>query len=121
MNQQIRRWWFAIAVICILAACSKPDPSLILGQWKADSFAFDSLKVPIAPNIEITRNQLILKTPDGTPIQVLALAAIRADRDNIELEIEDALGVSLVFSIESPNRIHFQVPFIGADIAYSKI
>ncbi|MCA0325795.1 MAG: hypothetical protein LCH89_09360 [Proteobacteria bacterium] len=120
MKHHICRYLLVLATGCMLWACAKPDPTVILGNWKADAFAIDSLKVPIAPNIEVTRNQLILKTPDGLALQALSLSAIRAERNTIELEIKDALGVSLVFTIENPGRIHFKVPFVNRDIAFSK-
>lgn len=120
MNSRIIRWAIVLSTGGMLIACSKPDPTIILGKWKADSFANESLKIPIAPNIEVTRNQLILRTPDGTSIQSLALSAIRAEKDSIELEVKDALGISLIFTVESPSRIHFKVPFVGADITYFK-
>ena len=105
----------------MLAACSTPDPTIILGRWRADSFAFESIKIPIAPNIEVTRNQVILRAPDGSIVQGLALSAIRAEKDNIELELKDAMGMSLRFTVESRSRIHFKVPIIGTDIAYTKL
>lgn len=109
-----------LAIGGVLAACSRPDPTVILGNWRADSFAIEGLKVPLAPNFEVTRSQLILKTPDGVPLQALPLSQIRADGDTIELEFKDGLGVSLVFKVERANRVHFKVPLIGVDIAYSK-
>lgn len=109
-----------MAASVMLAACSKPDPTVILGKWKADSFALDSLKIPLAPNIEVTRSQLILEAPDGSHLQAFDLSAIRADKDGIELELKDGLGMSLAFKVESASRIHFRVPFVGTDIAFSK-
>ena len=101
-----------------LAGCSKPDPTVIIGSWKAESFAFESLRVPLAPNLEITRNHLILKSPDGTLIQKLALASIQAKKDRIELELKDGFVVSLEFTLENADRVHFKVPLIGTDIAF---
>ena len=121
MNRTLGTLTFTLAVSCTLMACTRPDPTIILGKWRADSFALESLKLPIAPNFEVTRNQLILKSPDGSLVQALALSEIRAERDSIELEIKDALGISLVFTVEGPNRIHFKVPFVGTNISYSRL
>jgi hypothetical protein len=120
MMRQSTCFSIILAVGCTIAGCSKPDPTIILGRWKADSVAFDGIRLPIAPNFEVTRNQLILKSPDGASVQALNLSAIRAENDNIELEVKDALGASLVFTVENPGRIHFKVPFIGTDIVFSK-
>jgi hypothetical protein len=121
MNSAKRHRQLAGLILALLlAGCSRPDPTVILGNWKADSFAIEGLKVPIAPNFEVTRNQLILKSPDGTPVQALALAQIRAESDKIELEFKDGLGISLEFTVERADRVHFKMPFIGTNIAYSK-
>jgi hypothetical protein len=121
MTKLSLRWPIALIVGCVLFGCAKPDPTVILGKWKADSFAFDSLKFPLAPNIEVTRNELLLLSPDGSLIQALPLAQIRAEKDTVEIELKDALGISLIFKVESANRVHFRVPVIGADLAYTKL
>lgn len=106
--------------LLMLVGCSKPDPTLIIGNWQAESFAIDSLKLPIAPNFEVTRNELVLKSPSGVPFQKLPLAAIKAQGETVELEFQDGFGVSLVFAVDSRDRIRFKVPVIGFDIVYSR-
>ena len=49
-----------LVLLLLLVACSKPDPTIILGNWRAESFTIDSLKLPIAPSFEVTRNEMIL-------------------------------------------------------------
>ena len=62
-GMNLTRFW-GLALILLLVACSaKPDPTIILGNWRAESFTIDSLKLPIAPSFEVTRNDLILKSP----------------------------------------------------------
>ena len=116
------RWtrvaWFAL--LFLLVSCSKPDPTLILGNWRAESFTIDSLKLPIAPSFEVTRNEMILKSPDGVPFQKLPLAAIRAEDTTIEIEFRDGFGVALVFIVDSRDRIRFKVPLMPFDIAYRR-
>lgn len=115
--------WFrvtAIALLVLLVGCSKPDPTVILGNWRAESFKLDSLNLPIAPSFEVTRNELILKAPDGTLIQKLPLAAIKAEGKTIEIEFRDGLGVSLTFNVDSRDRISFKVPLIGYLITYNR-
>lgn len=109
------------ALLVCLVSCSKPDPTVILGNWRAESFTIDSLKLPIAPSFEVTRNEMILKAPDGVPFQRLALAMIRAEGQNVELEFRDGFGVSLVFIVDSKDRIRFKVPLMPLDIAYKRI
>ncbi len=110
-----------LTLLVCLVSCSKPDPTVILGNWRAESFTIDSLKLPIAPSFEVTRNEMILKSPDGVPFQRLALATIRAEGQNVELEFRDGFGVALVFIVDSRDRIRFKVPLMPLDIAYKRI
>lgn len=105
----------------LLVGCSKPDPTIILGTWRAESFKLDSLNLPIAPNFEVTRNEMILKLPDGTSIQRLQLASITADKQSIALEFKDGMGVSIEFDVVTKDRIHFRVPLLGFPITYNRI
>lgn len=118
----MRRRHFPLVCLVGVAACGsrQTDPRLILGRWKSDGIDFESLHLPLSPDIEVTRNHLILKSPDGSTLKALELAAIRAERDSISLELRDAGGVALKFTVESDQRIHFRVPFVGTDIAFSK-
>lgn len=104
------RSFLCLVIFSILGACSKPDPSVILGNWRADSFRFDGLKLPIAPNLEVTQNELILRSRSGVPIQKLPLAAIRADDQTIELEFQNGFGVGVEFVVDSKDQIRFKVP-----------
>ena len=110
-----------LVLLLLLVACSKPDPTIILGNWRAESFAIDSLKLPIAPSFEVTRNEMILKSPSGEVLQKLPLAAIKAEGQTIELEFRDGLGVAIVFIVESRDRIRFKVPLVGLTIAYNRV
>ncbi len=111
----------AIPLLALLFGCSvKPDPTIVLGSWRAESFKLDGLNLPIAPSFEVTRNELILKAPDGTPLQKFFLSQIKAEGKTIEIEFRDGLGVSLTFDIdsESKDKIYFRVPVVGYTIAY---
>jgi len=108
----------ALMLVAFLAGCGRPDPTLILGKWRAESFVVEGLKLPIAPNIEVTRSELILRTPEGKPFQRLPISAIAAEGDRIELEFRDAFGVGLVFTVESKDRIRFGVPLTPMNVIY---
>lgn len=110
-----------LALLLSLIACSSPDPTVILGNWRAESYTIDSLKLPIAPSFEVTRNEMILKSPDGVPFQRLALAAIKAEGKTVELEFRSGVGVSIVFVVDSRDRIRFIVPLVGFTVAYNRI
>lgn len=109
-----------LVFISLLGACSKPDPAIILGNWRAESFRFEGLKLPIAPSFEVTQNELILKSPDGVPFQKLPLSVIRATGQTIELEFQNGFGVGVEFVVDSRDRIHFKVPLMPFDIAYNR-
>ena len=117
------RWLyiFVFALVLAIAGCSKPDPTIILGSWRAQSFQLESLKLPISPSFEVTRNELILKSPDGVLVQKIPLNAIRAEGKNIELEFKNGFGVSVEFIVESRDRIHFIVPIVAFDVAYDRV
>lgn len=109
---------FAIAMM--LCGCVEPDPTLIIGRWRAETFKLESVKLPIAPNFEITRNELILKSPDNVPFKKLPLSAIRAQGQTIELEFQNGFGIGLEFVIETRDRIHIKIPFTPIDIAFDR-
>ena len=111
-----------LALSVLLIGCStKPDPTVILGNWRAESFTIDSLNLPIAPSFEVTRNEMILKSPDGVPLQKLILSSIKAKDQTIELEFRDGLGVSVTFIVDSKDHIQFKVPLVGFTIAYNRV
>lgn len=110
-----------IALLAMLVACAKPDPSVILGNWRTESFKLDSLNLPIAPNFEVTRNELILKSPDSTILEKLPLAALRAKDKSIEIEFKNGLGVSIEFLVDTKDRVRLKVPFMPIDIVYNRI
>jgi hypothetical protein len=104
----------------LLVGCAKPDPTIILGKWRAESFKVDSLLLPIAPSFEVTRNELVLMTPNGEAPRKLPLSAIRAKEQSIELEFRDGYGVGIQFIVESKDRVHFIVPLASFDIVYNR-
>jgi hypothetical protein len=110
-----------LVLLAILLGCSKPDPTIILGNWRAESFKLEGVKLPIAPSFEVTRNEMILKSPDGVPFQKLPLAAIKADNHEIELEFRNGFGVSLVFVVDSRDRVRFKIPMTGLHVAFDRI
>jgi len=116
------KWFrlFGLFFAFILVACSKPDPSVILGSWRAESFKLDSINLPIAPHFEMTRNELILKSPDGAILQKIPLAALRARDNIIEVELKDGFGISFEFLVESRDRIQFKVPLMPFSIVYNR-
>lgn len=113
-------WFMAVLVVTLLAGCLKPDPTVIIGNWRAESFAVDSFKLPIAPNFEVTRNEMVLKSPDGAVLKRLPLSAIRAVGDTIELEFVDGFGMALVFVVEDRNALRFKVPMVPLTITFRR-
>lgn len=111
----------AMALATWVSGCSRPDPTVILGKWKAENYPFEGLKIPLAPNIEVTRNDLLLVNPDGVPFQRFPLSAIKAEGHEIDLELSGFAGIALAFKVENSERIHFRVPIIGSDIAFDKL
>lgn len=115
--------WARISVLILaatLCGCVEPDPAVILGSWRAESFKLESLKLPIAPHFEVTRNELILKSPNNVPFQTLPLKVIRAKGQTIELEFQNGFGVGVEFIVETRDRLHIKIPFTPIDFAFSR-
>ncbi len=112
---------FALLLLMLAGCFNRPDPTVILGNWRAETFKFDSVGLPIAPNIQVTRNEMVLKSPDGVPFKRLPLASIRAEGETIELEFREGFGVSVVFVVDSSEHIRFKIPMVGITVAFTKI
>lgn len=118
----------ALRLLCLcmavltLASCDlfefAPSKSSVIGHWKAESLGIDSLKLPIAPNVQITEDALILITAEGQsmiPIESIDLAG-----PEVTLNFRGGNGAGLSFAFESRDRMYFTVPLLGTKIYYDR-
>ena len=94
------------AVAAVLAACSKPAPSIV-GRWKSEGLRIDSLVVPLGPELLISERELFMP---GMETRV-PLAAIELGTN--EATLKTWVGVGWTFYFESADRIYADVPFAG--------
>jgi len=95
-----------IAIGFALAGCAKEDGSRIIGKWRAERMEVMSLKVPIGPHIEITREALTAGTGITIPI-----VDITQDGDKVTLETDALIGMT--FHFVEADRIYFELPVVG--------
>ena len=89
-----------------LAGCAKEDGSRIVGKWRAERFEMMSFKLPVGPELEITRNELSTGSEVSIPI-----SAITQVGDNVTLETTGSIG--LTFHFVEPDRMYFELPVVG--------
>jgi hypothetical protein len=97
----------AMALALAVQGCAREDGSRILGHWRAERFAVMSLKLPVGPELHITRDRLA----SADNALALPISAITQDDDEVTLETAGAIGLS--FHFVEPDRMYVELPFVG--------
>lgn len=87
-----------------LAGCSKQDGSVILGQWHAERLDLMGLKLPIAPDLAISRDKLSMQGQD--------LPITQIEQDGDEVVIDTAGGIGLTWHVVDEDRIYVKFPLL---------
>ena len=109
----LARLWLSVLLL-VMAACVQPELRSIEGHWVAENFRLQGIKLPIGPNLHITSNSISM----GGGIPAAPLVGIELQRDEVSLKTE--MGVDLVFTFESKDRIFFEMPLLGYRIYYQR-
>lgn len=108
-------WVLWLAFLVMMTGCGQsPDPRVIEGHWVAEAFRFESIGLPIGPDLYITQNQLVL----GSGKEPVILQSITAEGDSITLLT--AVGIDIIFTFESKDRMYFSIPLVGHRIYYNR-
>lgn len=92
-------------LVLAIAGCAREDGSKIIGHWRAERFQVMSLKLPIGPELTISRDTLKAGSELTVPIE-----AITQDGDEITLDMPMHVGLS--FQFVDDDRMYVDVPFI---------
>lgn len=92
------------AVLAALAGCAKQDGSAILGRWHTERFDVMGLKLPVGPDLTISRDKLSMQDGD------LPISAIEQNGDEIVLDTVGGIGVT--FHVVDADRVYIQVPLL---------
>ncbi|MGI4842313.1 MAG: TPR end-of-group domain-containing protein [Janthinobacterium lividum] len=92
-------------LVLATAGCAREDGSKIIGHWRAERFQVMSLKLPIGPELTISRDTLKAGSELTVPIE-----AITQDGDEITLDMPMHVGLS--FQFVDDDRMYVDVPFI---------
>ena len=104
--RQAARAALAMALVLAIQGCAKQDGSRILGHWRAERLAVMSLKLPVGPELHITRDRLASADNEIA----LPIATITQDGDEVTLE---TAPVGLSFHFVEPDRMYVELPFVG--------
>jgi hypothetical protein len=104
----------AIALALAMQGCAREDGSRILGHWRAERVAFMALKLPLGPELHITRDRLA--SADGE--LALAITAITQEDDEVTLDTQANIG--LTFHFVEPDRMYVELPLLDK-IYYRRI
>jgi len=94
----------AALAVAALAGCAKQDGSAILGRWHAERFDVMGLKLPVGPDLTISRDKLSMQDGD------LPISAIEQKGDEIVLDTVGGIGVT--FHVVDADRVYIQVPLL---------
>jgi len=94
----------ALSLACTLPGCAREDGSRLLGRWRAERFEVMGLKLPVGPDLNITRDQLA-----GGEL-MLPVAGITQDGDEVTVDTEANIG--LTFYFVEPDRMYVKLPFL---------
>jgi hypothetical protein len=89
-----------------LAACAKEDGGRIVGTWRAERLEVMSLKLPVGPELRISREALTTAGDVKIPI-----AGITQDGDEVTLDTDAMVGMTFYF-VEA-DRMYLDVPLLG--------
>ena len=110
--RSFRLFWCAAFAVALLAACSGGVPSEISGKWRSEKLSLGAISLPIAPNIEFSRNSMLLDK-ESSPVDSY-------EKAGNQVTVNLASGASLTFQIESPDSLSFAIPFLGP-IIYHRV
>jgi len=96
----------ALALAGTLPGCAREDGSRLLGRWRAERFEVMGLKLPIGPELNITRDQL---SGAGGEL-VLPIAGITQDDDEVTVDTEANIGLTFYF-VEA-DRMYVKLPLL---------
>lgn len=107
MRRGLHAWkWLAyLALAFVMAGCAREDGSRIIGHWRAERFEMMSLKVPIGPELTISRDTLVAGAEVAVPI-----AAISQDGSEITLDLPMSFG--LTFNLVEDDRMYVDLPLV---------
>jgi hypothetical protein len=94
----------ALLVAVALAGCAKQDGSVILGQWHAERFDVMGVKLPISPDLAISRNALSMSGSE------LPVTKIEQDGDQVVLDTAGDIG--LTFHMVDADRMYVEFPIL---------
>ena len=112
-----------ILFFLLIAGCTSSEEQRIqkehiYGNWEAESYDLDGLKIPLGAKIEVAPNKLNFIAGDSK--QEFQLSSITLeDEDQVVLSIKNGIGIT--FHMLSPKKMYFQIPIIGTKIIYDKL
>ena len=104
-----------IALLLAVTACDqRTDPQIIQGHWIAENFRIQGIKLPIGPDLFVSKDSIGL----GSGLEPLKLTDIEANGSEVTLQTE--FGFDIVFAFGNKNRMYFTAPFTGNRIYYRR-
>jgi hypothetical protein len=94
--------------LALLAACNSSEPERIIGHWEAENFKLDGIGLPIGPQLDIDAGTLRV----GGTAMSLPITRMEGQRDEVRLVVPG--GVDLTFRFDSRDRMHIDLPLLGA-------
>jgi hypothetical protein len=89
-----------------MGGCAREDGSAILGKWRAERLEVMSLKLPVSPELDITRNNVAAGNGINIPV-----AAITQKGNEVTLDTDSMIGMTFFF--EGTDRMYLKVPVMG--------
>lgn len=94
-----------VGLVVASTGCLKQDGGEIFGRWNAERFNLMSLKVPIGPELRITKDSLAVGDEAKVPI-----VAMTQDGDEVTLDL--SMNLELTFHFVDKDRMYVDLPFV---------
>lgn len=94
-----------LSLALLTTGCGREDGSKIIGQWRAERFQVMSLKVPIGPELTISRDMLKAGAEVAVPIGGIS-------QDGSEITLDLPLYFGLTFNLVDDDRMYLDLPLV---------
>ena len=89
------------------------------GHWKSEGLRVEGIGVPIAPDIRIFQDRMVLRSAAGKGSK-LPVKGLEVTWREVPVKLGHG-GITLVFEFEQADRVSFSIPFAATKLFYTRV